>query len=134
VTGPSGAGKSNLAHLLLRFCDPSQGRILLDGHDIRDLPLRTLRDNITLLQQETLLFSGTIGENIAYGRPGAGDADVRAAARAADAHDFITALPHGSDTPVGQRGRLLSGGQRHRAAPAASSEASARSWPGAPPS
>jgi ATP-binding cassette subfamily B protein len=114
ITGPSGAGKSTLAQLLLRFYDPGQGRVLLDGHDIRDLPLRALRDTISLLQQESLLFAGTIWDNITYGRPGAAAADVHAAARAADAHDFITALPHGYDTPVGQRGRLLSGGQRQR--------------------
>jgi ATP-binding cassette subfamily B protein len=114
ITGPSGAGKSTAAQLLLRFFDPGNGRILLDGHDIRDLPLRTLRDNITLLQQENLLFTGTVWDNIAYGRPGATGADVDAAARAADAHDFITALPHGYNSPVGQRGRLLSGGQRQR--------------------
>jgi ATP-binding cassette, subfamily B, bacterial len=114
ITGPSGAGKSTVAQLLLRFYDPGQGRVLLDGHDIRDLPLRTLRENITVLQQESLLFAGTIWDSIAYGRPGAATADVHAAARAADAHDFITALPHDYDTPVGQRGRLLSGGQRQR--------------------
>jgi ATP-binding cassette subfamily B protein len=114
ITGPSGAGKSTVTQLLLRFYDPGEGRILLDGDDIRDLPLRTLRDNVTLLQQENLLFAGTIRDNIAYARSGATDADVHAAARAADAHDFITALPHGYHTPVGQRGRLLSGGQRQR--------------------
>jgi len=114
ITGPSGAGKSTVTQLLLRFYDPGEGRVLLDGSDIRDLPLRTLRDNITLLQQESLLFAGTIWDNITYSRPGATAADVHAAARVADAHDFITALPHGYDTPVGQRGRLLSGGQRQR--------------------
>ena len=114
VTGPSGAGKSTLAHLLLRFYDPGAGRILLDRTDIRDLPLRTLRDNVSLLQQEHLLFAATIRDNIAYGRPSATSAEIQAAARAADAHDFITALPLGYDTPIGQRGSLLSGGQRRR--------------------
>jgi ATP-binding cassette subfamily B protein len=114
VTGPSGAGKSTLAHLLLRFYDPGAGRILLDRTDIRDLPLRALRDNISLLQQEHLLFAGTIRDNIAYARPTATSAEIRAAARAADAHDFITTLPQGYDTPIGQRGSLLSGGQRRR--------------------
>jgi ATP-binding cassette subfamily B protein len=114
VTGPSGAGKSTLAHLLLRFYDPGAGRILLDRTDIRDLPLRALRDNISLLQQEHLLFAGTIRDNIAYARPTATSPEIRAAARAADAHDFITTLPQGYDTPIGQRGSLLSGGQRRR--------------------
>jgi ATP-binding cassette, subfamily B, bacterial len=116
VIGPSGAGKSTVASLLLRFYDPAKGRILLDGCDIRDLSLRSLRDNVTLLQQENLLFAGTVRDNIAYGRHGATEAEVHAAARAAGAHDFITALPRGYDTPVGQRGRLLSGGQRQRIA------------------
>ncbi len=115
-TGPSGAGKSTLAKLLLRFYDPIAGRILLDGVDIRDLPCRWLRDNITILQQENLLFSGTVRDNIAYGRPGAGRADIVRAAVMADAHGFIEALPQKYDTPIGQRGRLLSGGQRQRIA------------------
>jgi ATP-binding cassette subfamily B protein len=116
ITGPSGSGKSTLAKLLLRFYDPDAGRVLLDGIDIRDLSLRTLRHNITLLQQENLLFSGTIAENIGYGKHDATPAEITAAARAAGAHDFITALPDGYHTPVGQRGRLLSGGQRQRIA------------------
>jgi ATP-binding cassette subfamily B protein len=114
ITGPSGSGKSTIAKLLLRFYDPDAGRILLDGIDVRDLSLRALRYNVTLLQQESLLFSGSIGENIGYGKRGATPAEVVAAARAAGAHEFITALPDGYDTPVGQRGRLLSGGQRQR--------------------
>jgi len=114
VTGPSGSGKSTVARLLLRFRDPDAGRILLDGIDVRELSLRTLRYNVTLLTQETLLFPGTVADNIRYGRSGASDDEVAAAARAADAHAFITALPGGYDTPVGQRGRLLSGGQRQR--------------------
>jgi len=114
ITGPSGAGKSTVARLLLRFRDPDAGRILLDGIDLRELSLRTLRYNITLLTQETLLFPGTVADNIRYGRSGASDNEVAAAARAADAHAFITALPDGYDTPAGQRGRLLSGGQRQR--------------------
>ncbi len=114
VTGPSGAGKSTIARLLLRFHDPDAGRILLDGIDIRELSLRTLRYNVTLLQQEALLFPGAVADNIRYGRSGASDQEVVAAARAADAHAFITALPDGYDTAAGQRGRLLSGGQRQR--------------------
>ncbi len=116
ITGPSGAGKSTIARLLLRFYDPDRGRILLDGVDIRDLSLQTLRYNITLLQQENLLFTGTVQDNIGYGALGATQAQIRAAARAADADDFITGLPDGYLTPVGERGRLLSGGQRQRIA------------------
>jgi ATP-binding cassette, subfamily B, bacterial len=116
ITGPSGAGKSTVASLLLRFYDPDKGRILLDRHDIRDLSLRALRDNVTLLQQENLLFAGTVGDNIAYGKAGAASAEIRAAACAADAHHFIANLAQGYDTPIGQRGRLLSGGQRQRIA------------------
>ncbi len=114
ITGPSGSGKSTVARLLLRFRDPDAGRILLDGIDVRELSLHTLRYNVTLLAQEALLFPGTVADNIRYGRTGASDDEVAAAARAADAHAFITALPGGYDTPVGQRGRLLSGGQRQR--------------------
>jgi len=116
IVGPSGAGKSTITRLLLRFYDPARGRILLDGTDLRDLPLSVLRRDITVLQQENLLFPGTIAGNIRYGRPEASDAEVVAAARAAGAHEFITALPDGYATPVGQRGRLLSGGQRQRIA------------------
>jgi ATP-binding cassette subfamily B protein len=116
ITGPSGSGKSTIAKLLLRFYDPDTGRVLLDGVDIRDVSLRTLRHNITLLQQENLLFSGTIAENIGYGKRDATPAEIVAAAMAAGAHDFISALPDGYDTPAGQRGRLLSGGQRQRIA------------------
>jgi ATP-binding cassette, subfamily B, bacterial len=116
VTGPSGAGKSTIARLLLRFYDPDRGRILLDGIDIRELSLQTLRYNITLLQQENLLFAGTIRDNIGYGARGATDAQIRAAASAVGAHDFIAALPGGYETQVGARGRLVSGGQRQRIA------------------
>lgn len=116
LVGVSGAGKSTVAKLLLRFYDPTAGRILLDGHDLRDLDLRSLRDNIALLLQETLVFDGTIRDNIAFGRSGATAEDVVRAARAADAHDFIAALPAGYDTVVGQKGRRLSGGQRQRIA------------------
>jgi ATP-binding cassette, subfamily B, bacterial len=116
IVGPSGAGKSTIAKLLLRFYDPDHGRVLLDGIDIRNLSLRVLRHNITLLQQENLLFSGSIADNIGYGKRGATPAEVVAAARAAGAHDFVSALPDGYQTRVGQRGRLLSGGQRQRVA------------------
>ena len=116
VVGASGAGKSTLVKLLLRFFDPSSGEIRLDGHDLRELRLESLRDNLALVLQETLVFDDTIRANIAYGRADATWAQIEAAARAADAHDFITALPDGYDTPVGQKGRLLSGGQRQRIA------------------
>jgi ATP-binding cassette, subfamily B, bacterial len=116
IVGPSGSGKSTIAKLLLRFYDPDAGRILFDGLDIRELSLRSLRCNITLLQQDNLLFSGSVAENIGYGKPGATPAEILAAARVAGAHEFITALPDGYDTPVGQRGRLLSGGQQKRIA------------------
>ncbi|SNY75977.1 ATP-binding cassette, subfamily B, MsbA [Paractinoplanes atraurantiacus] len=116
LAGPSGAGKSTVTKLLLRFYDPTAGRILLDGVDIRRLPVRTLRANVTLLHQESQLFAGSLYDNIAYGRPSATAWEVEAAARAADAHDFITAMPEGYRTDVGHRGRLLSGGQRQRVA------------------
>ena len=116
LVGPSGAGKSTVAKLMLRFYDPDAGSIRLDGHDLRDLTLGSLRENVAVLLQETLVFDGTVRENIAYGRRGATDGEIEAAARAADAHDFILALPGGYDTPIGQKGRLLSGGQRQRVA------------------
>jgi ATP-binding cassette, subfamily B, bacterial len=116
IVGPSGSGKSTVAKLLLRFYDADAGRVLLDGIDIRDLSLRALRHNITLLQQENLLFSGTIADNIGFGKRGATPAEIVAAARAAGAHEFISALPDGYGALAGQRGRLLSGGQRQRVA------------------
>ncbi|WP_218006790.1 ABC transporter ATP-binding protein [Microtetraspora fusca] len=115
-TGPSGAGKTTIAKLLLRFYDPTAGRVLLDGVDIREMPRRSLRENITILQQENLLFSATVRDNIAYGRPEADLDEIVRAAITADADGFIRTLPEGYDTPIGQRGRLLSGGQRQRLA------------------
>jgi ABC-type multidrug transport system fused ATPase/permease subunit len=116
LVGPSGAGKSTVARLLLRFADPSSGRVLLDDADARAYALDDLRANVAVVLQETLVFDATVFENIAYGRAGATRAEVEAAARAADAHDFIVALPDGYDSRVGQRGRRLSGGQRQRIA------------------
>ena len=116
LVGPSGSGKSTAAKLLLRFYDPDAGQIRLDGHDIRGLTLRSLRESVTVLLQETLVFDGTVRENIAYGKVGATEVEIVRAAKVADAHDFIMSLPSGYDTVVGQKGRLLSGGQRQRIA------------------
>ncbi|MFB6781107.1 ABC transporter ATP-binding protein [Streptomyces sp. NPDC056352] len=116
LVGASGAGKSTVGKLQLRFYDPDQGSVLLDGTDLRDLQLSELRENVAVVLQETLVFHGTVRENIAYGRPDAAEADIVAAAHAADAHDFIQLLPEGYDTVVGQRGRTLSGGQAQRLA------------------
>jgi ATP-binding cassette, subfamily B, bacterial MsbA len=116
LVGPSGAGKSTLVNLIPRFHDPSSGRLLLDGADLRDLRLAELRGVIALVSQEPVLFDDTVRENIRLGRPGASDAQVDEAARLAGALEFIRALPHGMDTPVGQRGGSLSGGQRQRVA------------------
>jgi ABC-type multidrug transport system fused ATPase/permease subunit len=116
LVGRSGAGKSTLAKLLLRFYDPSGGAIRLDGIDLRDLKLDSLRSNVALLLQDTLVFEGTIADNIGYGRPDATRDEIEQAAFEADAHDFISALPHGYDTVIGERGQRLSGGQRQRIA------------------
>ena len=116
LVGPSGAGKSTIIKLLLRFYDPEAGTIRLDGHNLRDVTLHSLRENVAFLLQETLVFDGTVRGNIAYGRSGATEGEIVAAAKAADAHEFIEALPEGYDTVVGQKGRLLSGGQRQRIA------------------
>ncbi len=116
VVGPSGAGKTTLVSLLPRFWDVTEGRILLDGIDIRTLALADLRSAVGMVPQEPALFSGTVAENIAYARPDASRADVEAAARAAHAHEFVQVLPQGYDTMVGERGVKLSGGQRQRIA------------------
>jgi ABC-type multidrug transport system fused ATPase/permease subunit len=116
LVGASGAGKSTIARLLLRFGDPRSGAVRLDGHDLRDLRLDSLRRNVAVLLQETLVLHGSVRENIAYARPEATDAEVVAAARAAGAHDFVLTLPDGYDTDLGERGRRLSGGQRQRIA------------------
>jgi len=116
LVGPSGAGKSTIVSLLLRFYDPATGRILIDGKDARDFPLGHLRGQMAVVPQDVLLFGGTIAENIAYGRPGASEAEIEAAARQANAHDFIVGFPEGYQTVVGERGVKLSGGQRQRVA------------------
>ncbi|MBS4751254.1 ABC transporter ATP-binding protein [Nocardioides sp. zg-ZUI104] len=116
IVGATGAGKSSLLRLVLRFDDPRAGQVLLDGTDVRDLDWDSLRGSMGYVAQDVFLFSGTIADNIAYGRPGASTEEVRAAAAAAAAADFIEALPAGYDTWVGERGVTLSGGQRQRIA------------------
>lgn len=113
---PSGSGKSTIAHLLLRFYEPRSGVIRIDGRDIRDYHLSALRENVSVLLQEAVLFNTTIRENISYGRPDATEEEIVAAARAARAHEFICAMADGYDTVVGRRGTTLSGGQRQRIA------------------
>lgn len=114
LVGPSGVGKSTLCALIPRFYDVAEGRISIDGHDIRAVTLASLRRSVGVVQQDVYLFSGSVAENLRYGRPGATDAEVVAAAKVAYAHDFIMALPQGYDTDIGQRGVKLSGGQKQR--------------------
>lgn len=116
ILGATGSGKSSLVNLIPRFYDVERGRVTLDGVDVRDLPLDALRARVGVALQESVLFSGTVRDNIRYGRPGASEKEVIVAARAAQAHDFITAFPGGYDTTIGQRGVNLSGGQRQRIA------------------
>ncbi|WP_322489279.1 ABC transporter ATP-binding protein [Chloroflexus sp.] len=116
LVGPSGAGKSTIVSLIPRFYDVQSGSVLIDGYDVRRVQMRSLREQIGIVPQETLLFSGSIRDNIRYGRLETSDADVEAAARMANAHEFICQLPEGYDTPVGERGVRLSGGQRQRIA------------------
>ena len=116
LVGPSGAGKSTLFNLIPRFYDPTHGSIKLDGHGLRTLQVKSLRDHIAIVPQDTVLFSGSVLENILYGKLDANEAEVIAAAQAANAHDFILKLPQGYDTKVGERGVKLSGGQRQRVA------------------
>ena len=116
IVGPSGAGKSTLIWLLLRFFDPQQGRVLLGGYDLRTLPLQVVRRHIAVVMQDTYLVHGTIADNLRFGKPDATQEELEAAARAANAHEFIMALPHGYATLVGERGLRLSGGQRQRLA------------------
>jgi len=114
IVGPSGAGKSTLVRLLPRFFDVTAGAIVIDGHDLRDVTVRSLRNQIGLVTQETVLFNDTVRNNIAYGRPNVPIEQVQAAAKAALAHDFIMRLPAGYDTVIGERGMRLSGGERQR--------------------
>ena len=114
VVGPSGGGKSTLCNLIPRFYDVGEGRITIDGHDVRDVTQRSLRRNIGVVQQDVFLFAASIMENIRYGRPGATTDEVMEAARRAEIYDDIMAMPDGFDTYVGERGALLSGGQKQR--------------------
>jgi len=114
LVGPSGAGKTTLASLLLRLYDVTSGRIRIDGADIRSLTLKSLRSNVGLMSQQSILFAATVRENIAYGKPDATFEEIRKAARASGAHEFISALPQQYDTQIGEHGWLLSGGQRQR--------------------
>jgi subfamily B ATP-binding cassette protein MsbA len=116
VVGPSGAGKTTLCNLIPRLWDVTDGRVLIDGHDVREVGLRSLRAAISLVPQEATVFGGSVAENILYGRLEATREEMEAAARAANAHDFIEALPEGYDTVLGDRGTRLSGGQRQRVA------------------
>jgi len=114
IVGTTGGGKSTVVSLIPRFYDPSKGRVLIDGNDLKDLDLASLRSKIGYVLQDTVLFHGTIRDNIAYGRPNASEEDIVAAAKLANAHEFITDMPHGYETMVGDRGLTLSGGQRQR--------------------
>jgi ATP-binding cassette, subfamily B, bacterial len=114
IVGPTGAGKTTLVNLLMRFYDPWEGRITIGGHDLRDLRHRSLRQQIALVLQDPFIFPMSVAENIAYGRPEARRADIVAAAKAANAHEFVTRLPEGYDTVIGERGATLSGGEKQR--------------------
>ena len=114
LVGPSGSGKTTICSLLPRFYDVTGGRITIDGKDVRTLSLKSLRSQIGMVQQDVYLFSGTIRDNIAYGKPGASMEEITEAARRANIHDFISELPDGYDTFVGERGARLSGGQKQR--------------------
>jgi ATP-binding cassette subfamily B protein len=116
VLGATGSGKSSFINLIPRFYDVTGGRIVVDGHDVREVTIESLRRQIGIVLQETNLFTGSIRDNIAFGRPDASDEEVMAAAKAAAAHEFIMSFPDGYDTPVGERGTTLSGGQKQRLA------------------
>ncbi len=116
LVGPSGGGKSTVVSLIPRFYDPERGAILLDGHDLKDIKLSSLRRQIGMVLQDTYLFSGTLRENIMYGAPEASEDELLEAAIAANCHDFIMEMPHKYDTEIGERGTRLSGGQRQRIA------------------
>src|SRR5205085_659391 len=112
LVGPTGGGKTSLVNLLPRFYDVTAGRVTIDGHDVRTVTLSSLRSQIGMVLQETLLFTATIRENIAYGQTDVSDDEIVMAAKAADAHRLISEMPQGYDTLIGERGVTLSGGQR----------------------
>ena len=116
LVGPSGAGKTSIANLLCRFYDPTHGRVLVDGHDLRAVQVRSLRRQVAVVLQDTFLFNASVRENLLYGKPDATEEELIAATRAAYAHDFIVEMPAGYDTEIGERGVKLSGGQRQRLA------------------
>jgi subfamily B ATP-binding cassette protein MsbA len=116
LVGPSGAGKTSIANLLCRFYDPIHGQITVDGYDLRQVQIKSLRQQIAVVLQDTFLFNTTVRENLLYGKPDASEETMIAAAKAAYAHDFIMALPQGYDTEIGERGVKLSGGQKQRLA------------------
>ncbi|CAN0595187.1 unnamed protein product, partial [Laminaria digitata] len=116
LVGPSGSGKSTIAALLSRFYDPQQGRVILDGDDLCDWSPEALRESVGVVAQEPILFSGTLKENVLYGKPGAADEEVWAALEAANAKTFVEEFPDGIETIIGERGVRLSGGQKQRIA------------------
>jgi ATP-binding cassette, subfamily B, multidrug efflux pump len=116
LLGATGSGKTTIINLLPRFYDASEGKITIDDHDLRDVKLESLRSKIGIVLQETTLFSGSVRDNIAFGKPDASQEEIEAAAKAAQAHDFITTFPDGYNTHVGERGATLSGGQKQRIA------------------
>jgi len=116
ILGTTGSGKSTLVNLIPRFYEVSEGRILIDGYDIRDIKQESLRSKISIVPQETILFSGTVKENISYGKPDASEEEIIEAAKAAQAHEFIMELPYGYETQIAARGVNLSGGQKQRIA------------------
>lgn len=116
LVGPSGAGKTTITNLLTRFYDPDEGRVTVDGYDLRDVTFESLRGQMGIVSQEILLLHGSVRENIAYGKPGASDEEIEEAARIANAHEFISEFPKGYNTVIGERGMKLSGGQRQRLA------------------
>jgi ABC-type multidrug transport system fused ATPase/permease subunit len=116
LVGPSGAGKTSIANLISRFYDPQKGSVTVDGYDLRQVKLTSLRKHVAVVLQDTFLFNTTIRDNLLCGKPGASEAELVAAAKTAYAHDFIAALPNGYDTDIGERGVRLSGGQKQRLA------------------
>jgi ABC-type multidrug transport system fused ATPase/permease subunit len=116
LVGPSGAGKTSIANLICRFYDPIQGNVTVDGHNLRDIKLASLRRQVAVVLQDSFLFNNTVAQNLLYGKPDATEDELIAAARTANADDFITKLPEGFDTELGERGVKLSGGQKQRLA------------------